>query len=272
MSIHVNMNDDSYMSDDATVNTWQDRTMNDYQAAAAPVAASVAAPPSTPATSAPAPAAGSSRPGTRVISSLEELKALSDPVRLAILDKLMMPLPESADLPVMSVKELAEALQEPQTKLYRHVRQLESVGLIKVASSRMVSGILEQRYQAAQQDLNLAPGFVGESIDEAEGITRAVFDHFRQGFFVAYRARHTPPAGPEQGTSQGPDDGPGSKARMAHAIARLSPARAAEVRAKLQEVLACFDQPDNDDPDAEELSVLIGYYSALENGSLHAKR
>jgi DNA-binding MarR family transcriptional regulator len=41
----------------------------------------------------------------------------------------------------MSVKELAEELGEPQTKLYRHVKQLEAAGLIRIAASRMVSGI-----------------------------------------------------------------------------------------------------------------------------------
>ena len=61
---------------------------------------------------------------------------------------------------VMSVKELAAELGEPQTKLYRHVKQLESTGLIRVAASRLVSGILEQRYQACQTDLRLGPGLM----------------------------------------------------------------------------------------------------------------
>jgi DNA-binding transcriptional ArsR family regulator len=207
------------------------------------------------------PVVTDSRPaGVRTISSVEELRALSDPIRLAILEKLMMSAPDQPDLPIMSVKELAEALGEPQTKLYRHIRQLESVGLIKVAASRLVSGILEQRYQAAQRDMDLAPGFIGESIDEAEGITRAVLDRFRMGFFAAYRVTHTP-----AGTTEG-------KASLMYGAARLAPAKAAEVKAKLAEVLSYFDKSDSDDPDAEELNLLVGYYSPVENGSLHTKR
>src|SRR5690242_6610077 len=84
---------------------------------------------------------------------------MADPIRLAILAALMK---SRRNLPVMSVKELAAELGEPQTKLYRHVRQLEAAGLIRVASTRMVSGILEQRYQASQRDLAQAedPGGV----------------------------------------------------------------------------------------------------------------
>src|SRR5580698_2917994 len=77
----------------------------------------------------------------RTVDSVAALKAMADPTRLAILAALM----RTRDLPVMSVKELAAELGEPQTKLYRHVRQLEAAGLIRVASTRMVSGILEQR-------------------------------------------------------------------------------------------------------------------------------
>ena len=87
-------------------------------------------------------------PTTRTVATVDMLKAMADPTRIAILTVLME---HPSDLPVMSVKEIAARLGEPQTKLYRHIKQLEAAGLIKVAATRMVSGILEQRYQAAQQ-------------------------------------------------------------------------------------------------------------------------
>jgi DNA-binding transcriptional ArsR family regulator len=207
--------------------------MNDDQAAAG--SATTPAPP---------------RPSeVRTIARVEELKALSDPTRLAILETLMAAGPE---LPVMSVKQLAEVLGEPQTKLYRHVRQLESVGLIRVAASRMVSGILEQRYQAAQRDLHLASRSMQEHTDETEAIARAVLDRFRDGFFTAYRASHPPGSSSQQDGDR--------KASMMQAAGRLPAARAAEIRARLAEVLAYFNEPDSDDPDAEDMVLLIGYY------------
>jgi DNA-binding transcriptional ArsR family regulator len=198
-------------------------------------------------------AAGPQPPAVRTLASVDELKALSDPTRLAILQTLMRATP---DLPVMSVKEIAEALGESQTKLYRHVRQLESAGLIRVAASRMVSGILEQRYQAAQRDLSLAPAFLRENVEEAEGLARALLDHFRDGFFAAYRASH-PPSGPI-------DTG---KTTLMNSTARLTPARAAELRAKLAELCGWFDEADSHDPGAEEVNLLAGYYTTPDSQS-----
>jgi DNA-binding transcriptional ArsR family regulator len=192
-------------------------------------------------------------PAVRTLASVDELKALSDPTRLAILKTLT---PSAPDLPVMSVKEIAEALGESQTKLYRHVRQLESAGLIRVASSRMVSGILEQRYQAAQRDLSLAPAFLRENVEEAEAVMRALLDHFRDGFFAAYRAAHPPSGATDTG-----------KATMMHATARLTPARAAELRTKLTEMLGWFDEADGHDPHADEVNLLAGYYTTAEPDS-----
>ena len=128
--------------------------------------------------------AGAEMPEVRTVDNVAVLKALADPTRLAILAALM----RTRDLPVMSVKELAAELGEPQTKLYRHVRQLEAAGLIKVASTRMVSGILEQRYQACQQDLRFGRGFVAEHIDESEAAMQVALDLYRDSFFGALRA------------------------------------------------------------------------------------
>ena len=64
------------------------------------------------------------QPGIREIDSVEGLRTLADPFRLAILAALDTRVPDGA-LPVMSVKELAQRLGEPQAKLYRHVKQLD---------------------------------------------------------------------------------------------------------------------------------------------------
>src|SRR6202034_2697194 len=119
--------------------------------------------------------AGTEPAAVRTVDDVAALKAMADPTRFAILAALM----RTSDLPVMSVKELAAELGEPQTKLYRHVRQLEAAGLIKVASTRMVSGILEQRYQACQRDLTFARGLVTENSDESERVLRTILDRHR---------------------------------------------------------------------------------------------
>src|SRR5215469_64497 len=159
---------------------------------------------------------------TRSVASIDMLRALADPTRLAILSALM---DRQDDLRVMSLKELAARLDEPQPKLYRHVRQLEAAGLIRVASTRLVSGIVEQRYQANQRDLMFDGGFMREHADESEAAMRAVMDSFRDGCFAAFRDKRLAPGAL-------PDAQAYLKPSLFVTEARVSPRRAAAMREK----------------------------------------
>lgn len=203
------------------------------------------------------PSAGAGPLETKTVADVDSLRALADPTRLAILAALM---DRRDDLPVMSVKELAARLGEPQTKLYRHVKQLEAAGLIRVAATRLVSGILEQRYQASQRDLDFGAQFMREHADDAEAAMRALLDSFRDGLFTAYRDKRL-----------GPDAEPAAEAyrkpRIFAIEARFSPARAAALRTKLEEVMAWLGNEDADqDPDGILVDILIGYYAPVEPG------
>jgi DNA-binding transcriptional ArsR family regulator len=176
---------------------------------------------------------------------------MADPTRLAILSALMDA--HHGELPVMSAKELAAQLDEPQTKLYRHIRQLETAGLIRVAATRMVSGILEQRYQACQRDLAFRSSFLREHADESEAVMEALLSNFRDGFFAAFRdKRLSPETVPESQAYRRPT--------LIAAEARISPARAAEIRTALQSFGELLNDPDIADPDGVLIKVLIGYY------------
>jgi DNA-binding transcriptional ArsR family regulator len=185
----------------------------------------------------------------RTVDSVAALKAMADPTRLAILAALM----RTRDLPVMSVKELAAELGEPQTKLYRHVRQLEAAGLIRVASTRMVSGILEQRYQACQRDLRLGRGVIAENADESEELMRAALDRYRDGFFAAFRAGRLPAGDVPPGESY-------RKPLVFMSDLKVSPARAAQLMTKLEEVIDSFQDEQAEDPDGVSLNLFISSY------------
>ena len=73
---------------------------------------------------------------------IETLRVLADPLRLRMLEVFGQHGREP-----LTVKEIARSLGEPLTKLYYHVNLLEQHGLIVVASSRLVSGILEKHYR-----------------------------------------------------------------------------------------------------------------------------
>ncbi len=186
----------------------------------------------------------------RAVDRVEVLKALADPIRLAILAALMK---TRQDLPVMSVKELAAELGEPQTKLYRHVRHLEAAGLIKIASTRVVSGIIEQRYQACQQDLMFGRGFLQEHADESEIAMQTILDRYRDGFFTAFRADRL--AGGDV-----PAEESYRKPLLFMSDLRVSRAKAAELKRKLEEVIDVLKDEGAEDPDGIPVSLLIGCY------------
>lgn len=191
----------------------------------------------------------------RTVDNVDVLKAMADPTRLAILAALMK---TRDDLPVMSVKELAAELGEPQTKLYRHVRQLEAAGLIRVASTRMVSGILEQRYQACQQDLRLGDGFLREHAEDSVGVLQAVLDRFRDGFFAAF-GEDRESAGDEVAAAE-----IYRKPMLSLSDLRISSAKAAELRGKLEEIVDDLNDDKTEDPAGIQVSLLIGCYVPAE--------
>src|SRR5580692_5660775 len=182
-------------------------------------------------------------PGVREIDSVEGLRALADPVRLAILSALDTRVPDGA-LPVMSVKELAQHLGEPQTKLYRHVEQLEAAGLIEVAATRMVSGIQEQRYRARQRDLRLSAALFRQHADETEAAVRSAFDAFLTGVFDRARKQDRPPDGLNKPVMFVVDD-------------RVSPEAAERIRALVEEVRQELARAEAGDI---PVSVAVGFY------------
>jgi DNA-binding transcriptional ArsR family regulator len=188
------------VNDDTSVNVWQDELVTEAEVAPGPV---------------------------REVDDVETLKALADPLRLRILQRLM-----TREMPVRSVKELAAELAEPQTKLYRHMKQLEAVGLISAVSSRIVSGIVEQRYQSSQGELRLGAGLTDEQKKtvEAEATVAATLDFYRSQFFAAHRsgaivAEDTPGAAEHR------------KMLLSMTMAKVPREEAASFRARLQQLL-----------------------------------
>lgn len=100
------------------------------------------------------------------ITDIETLRALTDPLRLRILELLAQP---------QTVKELAPKLAIGKTKLYYHINLLEKHGVIRVVRTRLVSGITEKSYQVTAQRFRPAKELLfGGEEGKARGL--AVFD------------------------------------------------------------------------------------------------
>jgi DNA-binding transcriptional ArsR family regulator len=194
----------------------------------------------------------------RLVDDVETLRVLADPTRIAILRTLTIN--ATTTPPVMSAKELAAALTEPQTKLYRHLKQLEEAGLIVVAETRMVSGILEQRYRTAQLGIAMSRDLVNDPAYQSEfaATISASLDDFRNETLGDWRAGRvwTGETGPE---SLG----------MILAIGqfgRMSRPRAVELRNRLAAIMDEYSELPDDVPDGVAVRMLIGWY-AMDGGS-----
>ena len=198
------------------------------------------------ATSGPASSAAPAPEAERLISDVETLKALSDPLRLRILETMVT----RADVP-WSVKELAARLDVPQTRLYHHVELLVERDLLRVAEQRVVSGIIETRYQISALSLRLDPALVraeGAGQTAAREVITTIFDETRRDL---ERILATPATG---------DESPIDRTHLTRGLARLTPARALELRERIGALLAEYDQPSGG-PDATTHHLLVVMYT-----------
>jgi DNA-binding transcriptional ArsR family regulator len=122
-----------------------------------------------------------------VFESAEALKALADPLRLRFL--LL-----TADRP-RTVKEAAEALSVPPTRLYYHVKILQRLGLIVVTDRATVSGIEERTYGAVAKSWTMSPSLAASAITTS-GVLRALMNMVRAEVEAVVQERPRVPMGP----------------------------------------------------------------------------
>jgi DNA-binding transcriptional ArsR family regulator len=183
-----------------------------------------------------------------VITNLETLKVISEPLRLQLLELL-------ADEP-RTVKWLAGELNMAATKLYYHVNLLELHGLIRVIGTRIVSGIIEKQYQVTacrfrveRSLLNLAPSDGDEPLDT---LVSSLFEQIRSEIKTSAQRGlidFSPDAQRERGLL------------ISHTLGALPPERAVEFYARLEALVKEFDaiaaDPANDDPHIFGLTVVM---------------
>lgn len=192
----------------------------------------------------------------RTISDVETLKALSDPVRLRILET-MIQAPDDA----WTVKRIAAALGVGPTKLYHHIGILEEHAFIHPAGTRVVSGIIETRYRIAQLSVRLdrsllAGGTTDESAAAVNDVIRSIFDTVSEDVSRAMRS----------GEMRLDAAGEPSRGILRQDLTRLSPARAEELRTRLTDLLNEFegDADGEDDATAVPFGLLVALYPVTD--------
>ncbi|MFE2107125.1 ArsR/SmtB family transcription factor [Kitasatospora sp. NPDC059463] len=210
--------------------------------------------PAAPGPATPGPGSGPGALKERRVEDAATLKALADPLRLAILDVLMAALASGP----LTAKEIAAALDEPQTKLYRHIKQLEKAGLVRVAGTRLVSGIVESRYAPAQDSLRLAPEIFSPGSPtraHAYGAILAAMDRVRGEFHARAMADRV------DFTTSREASAPGLPGMFSHFTFRLTPDRMLRLRGRLDEILdELRAEGESDADDAVEATLFTLLY------------
>lgn len=180
----------------------------------------------------------------RTITDVDTIKALADPTRLAILRAL------SRDRRPKSAKELAEDLDQPQTKLYRHLKVLQEAGLIEAAETRVVSGIVETKYRAMQAGVAIDPSVHFDETREAMAqIIAGNLDDYRERLLRSLTDEELA-AKPALVKSRG---------RMMNLSATISAEHADEFQRRLEALVDDFDALPRD-PDGVRVEGLISWF------------
>ncbi len=131
----------------------------------------------------PAPGAGYQPAEILRITTLEQLKAISDPLRMEIL--------EIVAGEARTVKQMADKLSQPATKLYYHVSELEAAGFVKLVGTRVKSGIIEKYYRITAESMQVDRALLnsGEGMEEPlAALIDTVFDTTVADLMRSFRA------------------------------------------------------------------------------------
>lgn len=185
-----------------------------------------------------------------VIQDRDTLKMIADPLRWQIMELLV--------LDQLTIKELGEKLGLSPSKLYYHVNQLEEHGLVKVAETRIVSGIIEKRFQAVSSKLDINPELL--SFSELSGrenintILISTIDATRDDLLRSLEARafeidHGAPQQPRH-------------VLINRVLSRIPEDRAIEFKDRLAALLEEFGAVDQEG-DLQPFALTIAYYPAF---------
>jgi DNA-binding transcriptional ArsR family regulator len=192
-----------------------------------------------------------------VIKDLESLKAMSDPLRIQILEIMLQG--------ARTVKQIAAELKTTTTKLYYHINLLEQHGLIKVTGTRVVSGIIEKQYQLAAYSFDIDRSLLspsGPKMDEdVDRLFSTVMDSVRRDIVRSVEA------GLIDLTKQRE---PGQRTfMMLRTLNRIPEERAREFVSRFEALRKYFDTVETDEPDDKVYGMMIAFYPSVLKAMIH---
>ena len=184
------------------------------------------------------------------INDLETLRALSDPLRMQIVELLSEK---------MTVKQVAEKLGLAPSKLYYHFNTLEKLGLIEVAETHMVANMVEKVYSSNADMVDVDPSLFSFSKEgENESLNLAVsstIDATRDDLIRSLQARQFQL---EQGAEEQP-----RRIIINRLISRLPEERVAEFQDRLVALLKEFDDENDSSSDLQPYALTVAFYPSF---------
>jgi len=173
------------------------------------------------------------------IQSLEQIRLLSDPLKL----QLLLAFAEGDK----TTKQVAAELGENITKMYRHVDALHDAGLLIVVEEKKKRGTIERTFRAVAERFEADHSlFTDENSSDGIATAREVLRVSENEIINALHDAE-PQKGPEP--------------ILIRLRAKASPERIVELRNRLEEWIQ-ITQEDNDvdDTNAQEIGALIAFY------------
>lgn len=178
------------------------------------------------------------------ISDLETLRAVSDPLRVQILELL--------EGQALTVRQVAEKLGLAPSKLYYHFGALEKIGLLEVAETRMVANMLEKTFTSTASLLEVDPSlfnFSKEGQDEPLYILLAsTIDATREDLLRSLQARRFQ-------LGQGAQEQP-RRLIINRLVSHVSETRITEFQERLTRLLQEFEAEDKASRPTDQLYAL----------------
>lgn len=174
---------------------------------------------------------------THKISDLSDLKLLSDPLKLSLLQAF-------AEGP-RTTRQVADDLGENITKLYRHVDALHEAGLLEVVSEQQKRGTVERTFRAVARRFEVDHALFADASDDTAVAT--IRD--------ALRATETEVLD----SLRNYEDEDHRKAMFVRVRCKATPERIAELQESLNAWIEAA-QEDDDGEGTEEIGALIAFY------------
>jgi len=175
-------------------------------------------------------------PEEAFITSPSQFESLSSPMRIRILKLCNEPL---------SVRQIAERLGVPTTRLYYHVNLLEEAEFLDVVHTRKSGARIEKLYRIAGHSITPGPELI-DNVDDVDAAAKALIS------IVIEPARIEA----EQAISKRLEGGD-QPVDLARTVASLTPDEVEDLATRLKDIVTDFmaGKQDSDDPDTAEYSL-----------------